>query len=72
MLEHINQPTDAQIRAFTATFLAEVTAFRQELRESDNPRLRELADDVERYEEAARKSTEDAEQALQAILKLSE
>jgi hypothetical protein len=72
VLEHLNQPTDAQIRAFTAAFLAEVTAFRQELRESDNPRLRELADDVERYEEAARKSTEDAEKALQAILKLSE
>jgi len=72
VLEHLNQPTDAQIRAFTATFLAEVSAFRAELRESDNPRLRELADEVERYEEAARKTTENAEKALEAILKLSE
>ena len=72
VLENLNQPTSAQIRAFTATFLAEVTAFREELRVSDNPRLRELADEVERYEEAARKTTEDAERALAAILKLSE
>lgn len=72
VLEHLNQPKDARIRAFTATFLAEVAAFRAELRESDNPRLRELADDVERYEEAARKTTEEAEKALEAILKLSE
>ena len=72
VLEHLNQPADARIRAFTATFLVEVTAFQEQLRESDNPRLRELADDVRRYEEAARQSAEEAESALQAILKLSE
>ena len=72
VLENLNQPTDAQIRAFTSTFLAEVTAFREQLRKSDSPRLRELADDVERYEEAARKANENAENALRAILELSE
>ena len=72
VLKHLNQPTDARIRAFTAAFLAEVTAFREELHESDNPRLRELAEEVERYEEAARQATDDAETALQAILRLSE
>lgn len=72
VLEYLNQPTGAQISEYTANFLAEVTAFRLELQESDNPRLRELADEVETYEEAARKAREEAEMALDAILKLSE
>lgn len=72
ILEYMNQPTEAQIRAFTANFLAEVTAFREELQQSENPRLQRLAKDVARYEETARNSTEKAERALEALLKLSE
>lgn len=72
VLENLNQPTDATIRAFTASFLAEVTAFREELEQSENPRLRQLAEDVARYEEEAIRTSEKAEKALDALLKLSE
>ena len=67
VLQYLNQPKSARIRAFTATFLDEVTAFREGLQASENPRLKELAEDVARYEEMAQKAKEQADEALTSI-----
>ena len=68
VLGHLNQPESARIRALTTTFLNEVTAFRNQLQASENPRLREMAEDAARFEEAARKAREQADKALETIL----
>ncbi len=68
VLEHLNQPPSARIRAFTDTFLNEVTAFREQLADSENPRLRKLAEDVERAEDRAREAKTRAEDAIERVL----
>ena len=66
VLEYLNQPKSARILAFTENFLSEVTAFRETLEKSDNPRLQRLAADVAQFEILAFKAKEDATKALQA------
>ena len=66
VLENLNQPKSARILAFTENFLSEVTAFRETLEKSDNPRLQRLAADVVQFEILAGKAKEDATRAIQA------
>jgi hypothetical protein len=70
LLRHLNQPTSSQILAFSENFLGEVEAFRKELQASENPRLRQLAQDVARYEAKANKTKEQAVKAIEAIIKV--
>lgn len=70
VLEYLNQPKGAQISSFARTFLGEVSAFRQTLQASQNPRLQALASEIARHEQSAEKATENAERALDAIMKL--
>ena len=70
VLAHFNQPRDARIRAFTSTFLSEVTAFRAQLQASENPRLQQLAADVARYEAQAHATKAQAERTLDALLEM--
>ena len=65
LLKHVNRPKNARIVAFTDTFLGEVKTFRTTLAESDNPRLKELASEVEAFEIRAEKAKQDATSALQ-------
>lgn len=69
LLEHLNQPKDAQIRMIAGAFLGEVTAFRTALQASENPELQALAANVVRYEEFASRAKEQAAAALNGILK---
>ena len=69
VLAHLNQPTSARIRAFTATFLSDVTAFRETLQASENPRLQQLAERVSHYESQVSQAKDQAENALDSILK---
>ena len=70
VLQYLNQPKSASIRAFTANFLSEVTAFREQLQKSENPRLVALAEDVARHETAVVVYKQQADEALQALLRL--
>jgi hypothetical protein len=72
VLEYLNQPASTRISEYTENLLAEIGAFRAELQQSENPQLRGLAEDVARYQEAARRSREDAEKAVDAILRAGE
>ncbi len=66
--QDLNQSKSAQLRAFAATFLGEVTAFREQLQTSKNPRVLALAEDVARHESSLVKFKEQADNALQAFL----
>ncbi len=68
VLKYLNQPNSARILAFTENFLGEVTAFREAL-QADSPRLRKFAEDVARYEEVASRAKQQADMALNAILR---
>ena len=69
LLKYLNQPTSAKILAFSENFLNEVTAFRKKLQASENPRLRQLAQDTARYEALANKTKEQAVKAVEVIIK---
>ena len=70
VLRHLDQPKSARIRAFTTNFLSEVTAFREGLQQSENPRVRALGEEVARHETAAVALKRQADQALQSLLSL--
>lgn len=72
VLRHLNQPRSARIRAFTETFLAEVSAFRGQLSQSDNPHLRAIAERVQHYEQRAQEAKTRIDRLLDVFLKSKE
>lgn len=72
VLKYLDQPKSAQIISFTSTFLSEATAFREQLQKSENPRLQSLAEDVARNEATVLAFKQQADDALQAYLRLKE
>lgn len=68
IIEHLNQPKSARIRAFTSTFLDEVAAFRAQMQSSENPRLQHLAQQIARYEEQVSNARLQAQNAMDALL----
>jgi hypothetical protein len=64
VLADINKPADAQVIAFVNQLLVEAKAFRETLAASDNPKLQQLAKDVEKAESRVEKARDAAEQAF--------
>jgi hypothetical protein len=72
ILAHLNQPVNARISGFIDNVLVETKAFRETVAASDNPRLRSLAEDVEKAEERVERIKDLIDQALERILKSEE
>jgi hypothetical protein len=70
VMEHLEQPDSARLAAAIATLLDETAAFREALQRSDNPRLQALAAEVARSEAAAMAVRQQADAAVQAMLRL--
>ena len=70
VLKYVNQPRSAQILEVTTNFLNEVKAFREELQSSDNPRLRKLAENVQKFEDKSFKAKEQAVKVFETYEKI--
>lgn len=68
ILEFFTQPKSARALGYTRTFLDEVTAFREGLEASENPRLVEAAAKVKEAEERVREVDDRANEALQIFI----
>ena len=68
LLAHLNQPTNARISAIIGTTLDEVKAFSETLGASDNPRLRALAANVEKYEVKVEREKDKVDEILEKIV----
>jgi hypothetical protein len=66
ILAHLDQPRGAQIRSLLSGLLGEATALRRTLAESENPRLRELGERVQRGQERVEHVQTLVERALEA------
>jgi hypothetical protein len=66
LLAHLDAPADARLSALLNGLLAETRAFHETLAGSENPRLQELAKDVEQAEQKVTEALELLERILEA------